>query len=350
MFIKRKKVVIREKKKKPDPAYSIRKKRRLQVLRNRLERYNIFRFRLTKYVLILLTLLFLILAGIYLLNRSDLLSIKKVSISGNLTIPTNDLLAKLDKFKDKKIYTITASTIKKELQDSFKEVKEVFVYKTLPDSVVVEIVEDTPKLIVVNFAGIHLLDTNSIKIGSINYTELKLLDSEKSIYDEKGDFNADYVQEKYLSKLSEEERFDVDWAKVSDDDKKAALEELKAEVKSKLDSYLNSASDAISQSAYKDLPIMYQYDFEGTNFKKTDFDFTLNVLEALKNRQLKFIKNIWISKYTLQISLDNNKTILFSIKRELTEQFKDLDSIVFYGQFNQARIVDLRSDTYSIIR
>lgn len=300
-----------------------------------------------KKLLIILVIIVLILIAVVLLSSSSF-RVKEISVSGD-SDEEGLILSDLESLKGRNIFLLRSSEVFNKIKEKYTNIENVYVYKYMPDRIEVEVVESFPTLVFSSFNKTTLVKRDGSSLGDLNnIEELKLLDFELRVLKGERDLNAKYLEDRFLSDLTEEEREDFNWEEVSDQDREQKYNALKDEITTKVNQYRSQVKEFINQTEFKDLPFFFSYAPYEDN--EDFFKDALEINDGLNYRGLVTVENTFTSEYTLLQITDQGKQILFSTKRSIIDQFKDLDSIIFYGMYPSARIIDLRSDKYSITR
>lgn len=290
----------------------------------------------------------LLIVGIFVALSSSTFRVKDIYVSGDDSEQAS-IVNDLDSIKGRNIFLLRSSEIFNKLKDKYSNIESVYVYKYMPDRIEVEIVESFPSLVFSSFSKTTLVKRDGSSLGDIKLSsELKLLDYEMRIVKGERDLEAKYLQDKFLSDLADEARKDFKWESVTPEEKESKYNALRDDIMARVNQYSNGVKQALLQTDFKDLPFYFSYvPYEDSGGFFAD---ALEITDGMNYRNLKSVDNTFTSEYTLVQNTDDGKQILFSTQRPISDQFKDLDSIIFYGRYSGAKIIDLRSNKYSITR
>jgi len=330
-----------------DQKYSdLAKKRKRSVYSNRLKEFA----PSVKFPKKLLFIPVIVLVGIiaaYLLS-STTFRVKSVYVSGDKD-KESAIEADLESVKGRSIFLVRESDIANSIKSKYENIEDVYVYKFVPDRIEVEVVQSLPALVFSSFTKTTLVKKDGTSLGEVpSISSLKLLDYELKILNGEKDLNAQYIKDAFLSDLSTDDRKTFKFEDVKPEDKEAKFNQIHDSVFQKVYQYRDSIKATLENTDYKNLPFFFSFATYEDN--PQIFNTALEVSDGLKFRNIIATNNLFLSSYTLEEDTDSGKQILFSTKREISEQFLDLDSIIFAGRFSSARIIDLRSTRYSIIQ
>lgn len=296
------------------------------------------------------------LAGIVVLLRStDVFNIKEVLVLSD-DIENYDEIKQIGElYKDKNALFLSSKDIEQKIKTAVPSVHTVFIDRTLYGVLRIEAVEDLPIYYLANNNGIYLINQDGRVMEVIEpVIKLEFSETEKLLVEDRLPFDSDQVREKYLLGFSEEERSKIIWKDVSEEAKKSALGDLKNEVNLKIQEFSVKLGEQLKDERFRDL--IGSYVVNSLNLNVDDqvslenLSFLSAVLDYFKSKNLIPAKSIWISDYTLEVSLENGPKVLLSVKREFSEQFLDINTLIYYGQFNGTKVVDVRSSNYSVVR
>lgn len=327
-----------------DKYSSIAKERKRAIWRNRLKEIKI------QLPLKTIFLLLLILGSLFtiLVLRNSAFNIQDVKVIAPKEV-IEEINSIVGEYKGTNIYLVREAEVAAKIKTQVPEIEDIYLYKEFPDKIIIEAVQGNPVLILADLAKVDLLDATGKSIGSfsgiqkagLSEDELKILQGEK-------DLESDTIKLKYLEGKSDEEKLLFDWSKVSSEDKNRIYDEIKSAIESKVSSYFAGISDIYSKSIYNSLPLVQSYSVETLDEK--DVNLIVSLIDGISSRGINISKNFLSSKFTLDLTVEDNKMIRLSLRRTLENQIKEIDTVIYYGYFSSARIIDLRSETYSITR
>jgi cell division septal protein FtsQ len=287
--------------------------------------------------------------------KSDTFKVKEIEIIADNVDDTSEMSKILDKYKGISVFTINSGQLYDDLKKAFPNVDEVFVHKTLNGKLNVEVVQNLAVYYVINFSGTYILDHNAKVLEVYNDNKLLINDFEQKIL--KGEVNAqgDYVREVYLSKItSEEDRLKVKWDQIPQADKDKLFTEIVNDLYARINTAFQKSLDFLKVPKYANLSGYLEYlskeYSKGDILDKGKLTFISLVADFLRNKQKVIKSTKWLSEYTLEVTLEESRQILFSLKRDLKDQFRDVETLIFHDQFSKARIIDVRSDNFSVKR
>lgn len=311
-------------------------------------------FPLKKIGIVLLIILPIVALYLFLRNTS-IFDVKEVTLISDNQENFQKVLNIIEEYKGKNILFVPDQEVEGKIKDAVPAIHTVFINKTLAGKLKVEVIEDVPVYYEANNTGIYLINQSGevMKVIAPEYI-LKFDETEELVKDNKLPYDSDQVRVKYLSKFPEEERNDIIWKDVPREEKEETLNLMKSEVNQKIADSVNKLSEQIKGDEFRNLigsyiPNDQRYQV-GDQLSLESLNFISIVLDFVKSKNFVVEKVVWESDYSLEVILENNPSILFSIKRGYTAQFSDLNTLIYHGQFNGARVVDVRSSNYSVIR
>lgn len=297
---------------------------------------------------ILIAALLIVGVGIFLALRNSAFDIKDVVVIAPKEV-VEDINLVMQDFKGKNIYLVSEEEVFSKIKEKVPEIEKVYLYKELPSTIQIEALAGDPVLILANLDQVNLLDINGQTIGTFgNLQKIELLDFEKDILSGKIDLEAEYIKNKYIENKTDQEKLQIDWPKVPVEEKTAVYNNLKQVAEGKVVTYFNSVQDIYSKSVYNSLPLIESYYI--SQIDKVDLDLSIALIDSISSRGVRIVKNFLSTKFTLDVYSEDNKLIRLSLQRGLEAQIKELDTIIYYGYFSSAKIIDLRIDTGSITR
>jgi len=297
---------------------------------------------------IILVILIIVLTLAFLIFRNSAFNVKEISIIAPKEV-LEQITVLLEDYKDKNIYLIRESEISEKIKKAIPEIEKSYLYKEFPNKILVEAVQGDPVLILASLNEVVLLDNEGADIGSFGGLQIVDLNSdEKSILQGEVNLESDYLKNKYIESKTEQEKLLLDWAKVSAEEKKTFYNQTKVIVEQKVEGYFDGVKEIYSKSIYNALPLVQTYYVQ--NLDKLDVNLTILLIDAISAREINLTKNFLSTKFTLDLYSEDNKLIKLSLRRPLEQQVREMDTVIYYGYFSAAKIIDLRSDTYSITR
>lgn len=272
---------------------------------------------------------------------SSSVKVKSFELLGNRTINDAQVLAVLDKFRDQSIFTLNTSLIEEELQAEFNIFNGVWVKKYYPDTLNIRISEREPRLVYINLSGAFLVDANGQVLRKIFVDPVVMTDEKLNIARGFGDPNSEYLFEIFLNdfkinnqaldlapeelKLLIESAFNFD--NVSLIDKKNKLDLLEAEYKQELLTLWMKVNQAVDVSVYSTYPRVDSIDTtvyeEDDLIDITRLNITTDLLNLFSSRKIQTSRMVWEGELLIRVTTADEKELVFSSVRKITEQFED---------------------------
>lgn len=306
-------------------------------------------------ILLTFALLVLLIGAFLFLRSTTIFDVKDVEVITDKSESYSIVKEIADKYISKNIIFISSSEIESSIKSKLPSVHTVFVNKTLDGKLKVEIIEDAPVYYEANNSGIYLINQSGGVMEVIEpETKLTFSETELLLRDNKLPADSDQVRIKYLDGYSEEERSKIIWKDVEREEKEAVLNQMKQDLDNKINDFTNKLAEQLKEDRYKNLIGSYIPNNEnysvGDEVPLERLNFVSIVLDFFKSKNLNSTKVVWDSDYSLEVFLQDNPSVLLSVKRSYSSQFIDLNTLIYYGQFNGARVVDVRSNNYSVVR
>ncbi len=316
-------------------------------LKNPLKSRN---FRILLFILVIFAFFWQVLP-----RYSDLpfFKIKKIEILGLEQVNQEVFNQSVEQYRGKSLINANTQEIKTNIKQQYDFIQEVYVRKIMPDTLQLEVVEKFPVMAYVNLKGAYLLDKN-YTVVSIRATNVKpVTDDDLKLVSNEIDVNSTYLKERYLLTIEDsEERSTIKWEEVDQTKKTELLDKLKKEANDLIFSIQNELIMSVKDSEFPQLVVVTSN--SRVDYKKNDQiefdknDFVIRLYGRIKEQNIVVLEIKWISEYTLQLKLQDNKTFLFTNKRTIEDQMADLETIIYSDVINQGSVFDLRSDTYSV--
>ncbi len=314
----------------------------------------------SKYIKVVLVLLTIVAVGfliIPIISSSDFYKVESITIVGNSRVAKEDISLVLSKYQDKSMLSFSNDDVKKAVITNIDFIKDVYVRKSLPGSLEVEVVEEFPELVLINLEGAYLIDKESRVVSIASASKLDLSQAEIELIEGEDTFESDYIKERYLAGIKDqEERKKVDWAKVKIEDKKTIYNQVIMEISSKLDKLINESNEYTKSKLATTLPIIVEYNAnlyaigQSIHSVNNDLTFTRSLLEAFKEIKIEVSKVVWTSKVIVEVHTKDGKKVIFikSDERTLEDQIRDLKALSFNNRLNSGSVFDLRVTTISV--
>lgn len=310
---------------------------------------------LNKFFLYSLTVCLLIFFFVYVFPKIDNLPVFKITefkIYGNESISEEEISLSLQKFEGESMLSVQTEEIEDYIKQSNLYIEEVYVRKSLPGTIEVDIVERYPSLIVIDFSGTYLLDSKFKVISILNKQEFDIANFELDILQDYANLNADFVKERYFASLSEEERADLKWEDVDQDEKIQTIEKIKEDINNRLTTFLSDQTAVIEASAFKDLPVNYflftKKGYEiGQYYDRDKISFTENARLEFLNLGFKINDVRWTTEFRLEIKFDDAKKAILTDQDSLQLQIEKMQLLLINGFVGNQREFDLRGIKYT---
>ena len=255
--------------------------------------------------------------------------------------------------KDETI-VFSESGIEQQLKDSFPYVKNAEVRKLLPGKLTIDIEERFPIYSYINLTGVYLVDEDRIVVNALEVRETDALTEEELlVLDGYGDPNAEFVREKYLSKIDDaEERKEVKWKEVEQEEKEKTLTELRNDLLIRVQTRLNDKSSALEAAGLKRLTKVEGFDAEiyevGSFFPSHLNEVSQSIITYLKEIDPNIERLVWQSEFSVRAEMSTGQSIIFSSTKDIQEQLDGLEVLRKRGVLRDAAQIDLRSELVAI--
>lgn len=322
---------------------------RMQILQGKNSSFPI------KRILLGSCMLFLFVGALYLLKNTTIFDVKQIEVITDKQGDYTAVKGVVDGYMSQNILFVSAREIEQKIKDQFSSIHTVYVDKSLSGKLKVEVIEDVPIYYEANNTGIYLINQRGEVMEIVPPNEvLKFDETEQLLRDGQLPADSDQVRIRYLSRLDESEASEIIWKDVPKEEKEATLSQMKGDLSVKINDFSNKLSEQLKEDRFKDLIGSYipnnQVYAVGDEIPLDSLNFLSLALDFFKSKNLTSTKAVWESTYSLEVFLQDNPSVLLSVKRDHEEQFTDLNTLIYHGQFNGARVVDVRSSNYSVVR
>jgi len=259
----------------------------------------------------------------------------------------------LSKYKEVSILNIQPDQLANDLKKNFSEIRQVYVEKKLNGELDIEVVREVPAYLLTNLTGTYILNYEGKVIKVLYPTGLSLNDLEQKVLTNTLPLDDDTIKNKYLEKITDPvQKTKVDWTTVPTDQKQKILNDFINQLNAKIETYYKQVEDKIKASQYTSSISFFednnsQYNL-GDSIDHTNIVFMGGIIDYLKEKNLPIKRLAWISDYSLKVSLESGVNLIFSTERDIQDQLKDMDTVLFYGKLSGAKVIDVRSSNYSI--
>lgn len=288
-------------------------------------------------------------------RTTSIFNVNEVLVISDKEENYNTIKKIVDGYINRNILFISASEIESGIKKEVPSIHTVFVDKNLSGTLSIEVIEDLPVYYLANNRGIYLINQDG-EVMEVIEPSVKLVfdETENLLLKNSLPSDSDQVRLKYLSQFEESERDSIIWKDVPKEDKDSVLNKMKEELNNKIADFNNKLKEQLKESRFKDLIGSFISNSEsytvGDQLSLDTLNFVSVVLDFFKSKGMVANKASWISEYTLEVALDGNPAVILSVKRSYTDQFEDLNTLIYHGQFNGAKFIDVRSSNYSVVR
>lgn len=293
-------------------------------------------------------------AGLFYLHQQGTFVLEKFVITGNSQISELAVISELEYLKGRGMFAFSTAEIEDKLLTAFPYLKSVYARKKLPGEVDIEVVERFPVMSYVNLSGVYLIDEESVVVNQLASQEVAALTNDEQLVIEGfGDPNANYVYEKYLSGIeNEEERKQVKWEEVPEEQKRATLDNLREELNVRVNSLINKNLEIISASQFADLPRVQALDANqwqvGEPMSEDRYSYSIAIIKYLVETGLQLVKLQWQSDFTAVADINDGRQIMFTSTRDIAEQIAKLEVLRSRVDLNGVRVIDLRGEFVAV--
>lgn len=309
---------------------------------------------LSKYLTIPLAVLFFV-GTFYLVFQTDYFKVDKITFEGVEEVETSRLQEIAKEYKGKNIYSVDLTKLENDVQGLSVYIKSVYARKMLPNKLVVEVDERSPKLVILNFSGVYLVDADEYIISHPVDEQISFTDDEWEIYTTEN-LDVSIIEDRIVANLKEEnEDFDeekFDYKKdVDEKTKRKVHQEIRDEMNQAIQSYFESLDALVSREDFAGLPRVYFYERgnfnEGEQIEPDRLNLTSDAIDFLNSyEEFSVIKTSWITPFSLQVYTLEEKEFVFGINRDPQLQLEDLGIILneLDMQKKDFQRIDVRSD------
>ena len=320
-----------------------------------------FRTKIFRYLSVILILGLLFWLVRYFILSPDF-EIKSFEILGTKNLNSRKVEKLLEDYKRENIFLVRSSSIQNELYSYSTLVKSVKVDKVLPDKIIVEFEERTPYLLWIDLGGIYLFDKEGVMLEvKEDFQDLKLSEEDCELL--KGYGNLERFEEAE-EKQEEDSEGEKDEPNVKEDDQEKNMDDKEKEMsqEEKLEKLETQRQEVISRVNFflddqiedkTELLEEYQviYSYQINSFEKLEelnneiFNFSDKIAD-IKFGEEEFTKYVWESEYRMVIYLTRGRKIIFSVKRDLSEQIESLKLLMadLKKEGKVFRTIDLSSE------
>ena len=307
-------------------------------------------------ILFVVCFMFVGLVGLRYFLFSDKFSIANVDVLGNEIFTDDFYQQKLNYLYGQNIFFTRSSKISEDAKRISSYVKNIHIEKTLPDTLLITVEERTPLFVWVNLSGAYLIDDEGIVLEIVsNFNDLQLSSEDLDLLKGYGDLS-ELMEEEEKAEEGEGGAEGVDSGTESDEleediteeDKVQFLKNEQMEVTSRVEKFWNENFLTISKK-YRVHPFVYGYDLQAPLVMDTlDSELLNNTKYVLSIDFLdkEVIQYVWESSYRFVICFKEGSKILFSTRREFSDQIDDLEILQeeFKKEGVEFKVIDLSSE------
>ncbi|MCA9379083.1 FtsQ-type POTRA domain-containing protein, partial [Candidatus Dojkabacteria bacterium] len=293
-------------------------------------------------------------SALFYLHQQGTFVLEDITISGNSQISDLTVIAELEYLKGRGMFSFSTAEVEDKLLTAFPYLRSVYARKKLPGELEVEVVERFPVMSYINLSGVYLIDEESVVVGQLASQEVTALtNSERLIVDGFGDINAEYVYEKYLAGIdNEEERKNVKWEEVPEDQKQAALAGLRDELDIRVNNLINNNLEILSASQFADLPRVQALDAEqwqvGRPMAEDRYQYSIAIINYFADTGVTVVKLLWQSDFTAVAHLTDGRQVIFTSTTSIDEQISKLEVVRSQVDLNGVSVIDLRGEFVAV--
>ena len=259
--------------------------------------------------------------------------------------------------------------IESSIKKAFPIIQGIQVSKLYPNKIFIKINEREPKVVYVTLNSAYVVDTegkilNILSSLKIDFPEEKLL-----IARGLGSYTSQILQDYFLnefivqSKLGEKTEVEraaliaqgYSFDKITLDQKKAVLKKLAIDYNLQIDELFAKNAGLVLGSKYRDLPKVF---FLANSEVKLDDvidlsrqTLTIELINRLDVSKMEFTQIKWEGEILVKVTLKDNKQLVFSNRRTLSEQWEDyqlvLNDLIRRGKGYS--VIDMSSTKISVI-
>jgi hypothetical protein len=250
----------------------------------------------------------------------------------------------MQRYLDKNLVSLSKQEVLNEATKSFIELDNVNLIKVYPNTLKVEVVETSPGLVYFDLNSVELISNRGEKVGKIDSPSADLTETESEIAQSGGDPNAEYVK----SRLQGAKEGAFKWDEVTQEERINSLSEIKSEINMKISTYIEKTLENIKNTSFRDLIIVYRKSFENESLSEDMVDFVLSMSEMLRVKGLNISKVSFLNRFDFAYEMEDGKSILFTTRRNIELQIKDLNTVISNNQLGTGSYFDFRSTNFSI--
>lgn len=343
--------VLRKKVKNNQRSNEIKKRKRILFRQQLKELYLGNRTKLA-FLFVLITLFFAGLCIFLIIKSFGNTRISQIIVIGETEGINKQIKDQLSIYSSKSLFDISIESLRSDISKAYNlSGKQIKLYKIIPDTLKIEIVENSPKLAVINFFGIYLIDNYGGLIKQLDVSATPITQSEREFLTLTKNLDSEMVKAEYLSINSLPSGSVIKWDEVEVEKKEEAYNHLVERLSLSQDEFYRIAVEELGSGDYKYLPLIKSYFelfSEGDTIDSELIDLTLYFSEELGKLGINSTEKLWPSAGSIVIKSESQKEFWFSKRRDKVQQLKDLQTMVYGGRLNEGSIFDFRSNNFSI--
>lgn len=278
--------------------------------------------------------------------------ITTIEVLGESDSINKKLVEELQSYKNKNLFEVSIGNLREDISKAYNlSGKQIKLFKIIPDKLRIEIVENSPKIAVINYLGISLIDNQGEFIKQLELKAIPLEKTEREFLSAPKNLDSEMVKKRYTENNSGTGSVVVKWEDVTVEEKDQIYNTLIEEFTQKQNEFYRLSIEEYLAGDFKNVPVVSAYFelFSSENFIDNDLiDLTLTYVEELKKLGLTAKTVIWPSIGSITIVSTSEKKFLFAEKRSLTDQLTDLKTVIYSGILDTGTIFDFRSNNFSI--
>lgn len=343
--------VLRKKVKNNQRSNEIKKRQRILFRQKLKELYLGNRTKLA-ILFVLITVFFAGLCIFFIIKSFGNTRISQIIVIGETEGINKQIKDQLSIYSSKSLFDISIESLRSDISKAYNlSGKQIKLYKIIPDTLKIEIVENSPKLAVINFFGIYLIDNYGGLIKQLDVSATPITQSEREFLTLTKNLDSEMVKAEYLSINSLPSGSVIKWDEVEVDKKEESYNHLVERLSLSQDEFYRIAVEELGSGDYKYLPFIKSYFelfSEGDTIDNELIDLTLYFSEELGKLGINSTEKLWPSAGSIVIKSESQKEFWFSKRRDKVQQLKDLQTMVYGGRLNEGSIFDFRSNNFSI--
>ena len=291
--------------------------------------------------------------GVYALTFTSYFKVDSVEYLGLENLEISHFGAIDSQIYGKSIFQVNIGSVENQVNQISTKIKAVKVDKFFPNRVVVQITEKQPVLVYVGFNASYLVgEKGEILERIINDSEINFEQRDYKIAAGLGDKNGDYVVDRFVANLSEEELESFDPEAIPEHRKQEILRVIESEIQATFNDRINRQKEMTGFLDQYGIPVIAAWDeFIEDSEKSLDLEvveFVTRVLEELDilGQDFEIREGVLESSFRFKLITSENVTIIFSSRRDLKMQIEDLSVLLSSGIMEEEGIsfVDLSSE------